>query len=194
MKKNAKTNEMNVTKKSINAAAKGMAAASNTLKKAAKEERKSLTATLRLLAESENTDFSGLKKWLGIDGKINRAALKYAAAKVMKHNQYIATVIDYKDMTIGNKPVSSTGRVVTDYIDVVVNAYKYYSITTAKRAVIAKAAWGARVKYIADGTYHDRVGNIINYINNPDNRIAKAYTTNLGVVRIGNYDMYDDNN
>ena len=148
MKKNEKSNVAKINCKAVNAAGK---TARLEIVNACKEldmERKSLSATIALIAKSDAPDADVIRTELGLTKGANKAARKATEASVMANIRYaikclyVTTTGDGDEVEITHKllPSTSTGKERNDYLQVIKDAISSRAALLAKKREVARLA------------------------------------------------------
>lgn len=152
------------SKKSIAAASKGIAAEVNAAFKAVKSERKTISATLVHLANSDTEEAAEIRAFLGLPKAANKAARKTVTAWLQPRyvnvcrNVYVHTdeETDAVIVEIGNvTPCTSKGKPYADMLDAVRDVMKAYKVAISKRREVARQMWSARAAMREKGMYDD---------------------------------------
>lgn len=148
MKKNEKSNVAKIDCKAVNAAGK---TARLEIVNACKEldaERKSISATIALIAKSDAPESDVIRAELGLTKGANKAARKAAETTVMDNIRYaikctyVTTTGDGDEVEITSKllPATSTGKERNDYLQVIKDAISTRASLLAKKREIARLA------------------------------------------------------
>lgn len=111
-------------------------------------ERKSLSATIALIAKSDAPESDVIRVELGLHKNANKAARKAAEATVMENIRYavkyvyVSTVSDGDEVEVTSKllPATSTGKERNDYLQVIKDAISTRAALLAKKREIARLA------------------------------------------------------
>ena len=148
MKKESNNNFAKIDCKAVNAAGK---VARLEIVNACKEldtERKSLSATIALIAKSDAPESDVIRVELGLTKGANKAARKAAEAAVMANIRfaikcvYVTTTGDGDEVEITHKllPATSTGKERNDYLQVIKDAIATRAALLAKKREVARLA------------------------------------------------------
>lgn len=148
MKKEANSNVAKIDCKAVNAAGK---VARMEIVNACKEldaERKSLSATIALIAKSDAPDADVIRTELSLTKGANKAARKEAEAVVMENIRYAIKCVyvtstgdgDEVEITYKLLPATSTGKERNDYLQVIKEAISTRAALLAKKREIARLA------------------------------------------------------
>lgn len=154
MKKEANNNFAKIDCKQVNAAGK---VARLEIVNACKEldaERKSISATIALIAKSDNLDAGIIREALGLQKSANKAARKEAEATVMENLRYaikcvyVTTTGDGEEVEVTHKllPATSTGKERNDYLQVIKDAISTRASLLAKKREVARLARVAKAE------------------------------------------------
>lgn len=152
MKKESNNTFAKIDCKTVNAAGK---VARLEIVNACKEldaERKSISATIALIAKSDAPESDVIRMELGLTKGANKAARKEAEAVVMANIRYaikcvyVTTTGDGDEVEITHKllPSTSTGRERNDYLQVIKDAIATKAALLAKKREIARLAREAK--------------------------------------------------
>lgn len=144
MKKSG-TNAAKIDCRLVNAAGKEARAKVTRAYQVLDAERKSLSATIALIAQSDAPESDVLRAALGLQKKANKAARKEVEAVVLANLRYVikaiyvTTVGDGDEVCVTHKllPSTSTGKERNDYLSLI------------REAVAAKEAWLAKKREVA---------------------------------------------
>lgn len=148
MKNESNNNFAKIDCKQVNAAGK---VARMEIVNACKEldtERKSLSATIALIAKSDAPESDVIRVELGLTKGANKAARKAAEAAVMANIRfaikcvYVTTTGDGDEVEITHKllPATSTGKERNDYLQVIKDAIATRAALLAKKREVARLA------------------------------------------------------
>ena len=115
-------------------------------------ERKSLSATIALIAKSDAPDADVIRAELGLQKNANKAARTAAEAAVMANIRYaikcvyVTTTGDGDEVVITYKllPSTSTGKERNDYLQVIKDAIATRAALLAKKREVARLARAAK--------------------------------------------------
>ena len=153
-----------LNKKAVKSSATAITKELNNAKRELVKDRKGLKATIAYLCETDNEHANEFKKFFGISGKTNKAKRNEICAFIQSHYTHAKRVVistfEYID---GNCiltdqfsqliPTSTTGREMTDFLQVVTNIVKSAKQIQVKRSEVARQAWELRKKMIVVGTW-----------------------------------------
>lgn len=187
-----KTNntEIKVNKKYVNAASKGIVKANNAAKKAMKEDRKTLRATVAYIATTESEECANFRAFLNLPKNANKATRNNICEWIQKRYLYVTTkyvVTSNGDAVevenFGTIPCTKNGKTYTDMLDAITAVKSAYEKTIVQRNEIARQMWMTRKNLIGKGAYLERVQNILNCVNSAPAKIQKQVVLNDTIIR-----------
>lgn len=183
-------NEIKVNKTSVNAASKGIVKANNAAKKAMKEDRKTLRATVAYIATTESEECANFRAFLNLPKNANKATRNNVCMWIQARYLYVTTkyvVTSNEDEVnvenFGALPCTKNGKIYTDMLDAITAVKSAYEKTIATRKEIARQMWRTRKNLIGKGTYLERVQNVINLKNNAPAKLQKQVALSDTIIR-----------
>lgn len=148
MKKETNNNVAKIDVKSVNAAGKNARAQVVNACKNIDIERKSISATIALIAKSDAPDSDVIREALGLQKNANKAARTEAEKVVMANIRYAINCIYVTPAGDGDEvyvtsqllPSTSTGKERNDYLQIIKDAIATKEALLAKKREIARLA------------------------------------------------------
>lgn len=164
-----KANELKLNKKELNAASKGIAKANNAAKKAMKQDRKTLRATVAYIATTDTDECANFRAFLNLKKNANKQERNNVCSWVQKRYLYVTTkyvVTTHADAVevenYGVMPCSKNGKIYTDMLDAITAVKTAYEKTITARREVARQMWVTRKNLIGKNDYLPRVQNVLN--------------------------------